>query len=240
MTDPKETPSTVNKPGGLLNRRTTLIAGAAAVIAAGAGWYLSKDKNAGTTASNSNSSNGAMDKLMVAGPLKENSLGNENAPVTIIEYSSMTCPHCASFHATTLPDLKKKYIDTGKVRYIIREFPLDPLAMAAFMLARCAGKEKYFPFVDALYETQRTWAFTQGDPVPELKKMASQVGFTEESFNKCLTDIKLRDDINWVRKRGSEEFGVNSTPTFFINGTKLAGSHNLEKFEEMMAPFLKG
>lgn len=178
------------------------------------------------------------DELMVKGPLEENILGSAEAPVTIIEYSSMTCPHCANFHKKTLPDLKKKYIDTGKARYIIREFPLDNLAMAAFMLARCAGPKKYFPFVDALYAQQQSWAFVEGNPVPELLKMAKQAGFTKERFEKCLSDQKLLDGLNWVRNRGNQKFNVRSTPTFFINGKQMKGSQNLAAFEKMMEPHL--
>src|SRR3954453_24041925 len=100
-------------------------------------------------------------ELMKPGPLGDMSLGDEKAPVTIIEYASMTCPHCANFHETTYPELKKKYIDTGKWRFIFREFPLDQLAAAAFMLARCGGKERYFPMVETLFQQQRTWAVSR-------------------------------------------------------------------------------
>jgi len=110
--------------------------------------------------------------------------------------------------------------------------------MAAFMLARCAGPEKYFPFVETLYAQQRYWAFVEGDPVPELLKMAKQAGFTKESFDKCLSDQKLLEGLNWVRNRGHEKFQVNSTPTFFINGQKLKGANNLADFEKMITPLL--
>lgn len=173
-------------------------------------------------------------ELMEEGPLPENALGEATAPNTVIEYSSMTCPHCARFHRDVLPDLKKKYIDTGKVLYIIREFPLDNLAFAASMLARCAGPEKYFPFVEVLFEKQQEWAFGEGDPVPRLFKMAQQAGFTKESFEKCLKDQKLLDGITAVRKRAHEKFGVNSTPTLFVNGKLLKGASNVGDIEKLM------
>ena len=101
-----------------------------------------------------------IDELLKPGPLGDKILGDENAPVTIVEYASMTCGHCANFHTRTWPDLKKDYIDTGKVRFIFREFPLDPVASAAFMLARCAPQDKYFEIIDVMFEQQRSWAFT--------------------------------------------------------------------------------
>lgn len=183
----------------------------------------------------------AIDELMKAGSLPENVMGNADAPITIIEYSSMTCPHCAHFHKDTLPELKKKYIDTGKVRYILREFPLDNLAAAAFMLGRCAGPEKYFPLIDALYAQQQSWAYGEGDPTPRLfeaTKLAG-AGFTKESFEACLQRQDLLDGINWVRERAGTTFNVRSTPSFFVNGTRLSGAQDLEKFEEIMKPYLQ-
>lgn len=179
-------------------------------------------------------------ELMKPGPLPENAIGSADAPVTIIEYSSMTCPHCASFHTKVLPDLKKKYIDTGKVRYIIREFPLDNLAAAAFMLARCAGPEKTIPIIELLYAQQESWAFVEGSPLPALRKiMKVNAGITKEAFDECLTDQKTLDKVLEIRKRGTDAFGVRSTPTFFVNGKVLKGGHGLEDFEKIMDADLK-
>ncbi len=124
-----------------------------------------------------------------AGPLGDVVMGDANAPVTIIEYASMTCSHCATFHNTTYPEMKKKYIDTGKVKYILREFPLDPLAAAGFMLARCSGNDKYYPIVEMLFQKQGEWV-TQ-NPIPPLLALAKQMGFTQESFEACLKDQKV-------------------------------------------------
>jgi protein-disulfide isomerase len=176
--------------------------------------------------------------LLEPGPLGDQSLGSETAPVTLVEYASMTCSHCATFHTTTYPHLKTRYIDTGKVRYILREFPLDPLAEGAFMLARCAGKEKYFALVETLFREQAKWAFVR-NPIPPLFAVAKQNGFNEQSFEKCLSDQALLDGIQAVRQRGAEKFGVNSTPTFFINGVMYRGALTVEELDKQVEPFLK-
>ena len=180
----------------------------------------------------------SVDELMKPGPLGDLVLGNAGAPITVVEYASMTCGHCAHFHTKVFPTLKEKYVDTGKVRFIMREFPLDNLAAAASMLARCAGDGKTFPLISVLFAKQDDWAFVKGDPRPELLKFAKQAGFTQESFEKCLTDQKLLEDISAVRSRGSDIFGVNATPTFFINGKKLNGG-SLDDFEKAFDPILK-
>ena len=179
-----------------------------------------------------------VDELMKPGPLPDLVLGNADAPITVVEYASMTCGHCAHFHTTVFPTLKEKYVDTGKVRFIMREFPLDNLAAAASMLARCAGDDKTFPLISVLFAKQDDWAFVKGDPRPELLKFAKQAGFTQESFEKCLTDQKLLDDIAAIRSRAAETFGVNATPTFFVNGKKLNGV-DLADFEKAFEPILK-
>jgi protein-disulfide isomerase len=176
-------------------------------------------------------------ELMKPGPLGDMSLGDEKAPVTIIEYASMTCPHCANFHEITYPELKKKYIDTGKVRFIFREFPLDQLAAAAFMLARCGGKERYFPMVETLFQQQRTWAVQR--PLQPLMAIGKQAGLSEAGFNECLKNQQVLDGIEDVRKRAAEKLNVQSTPTFFVNGKQLRGAATLAEFEKEMAPYLK-
>ena len=177
-------------------------------------------------------------ELMQPGPLGDQVLGDEKAPVTIIEYASMTCPHCAHFALTTFPQLKEKYIDTGKVKYILREFPFDPIAAGAFMLARCAGdKEKYYAMVDLLFRTQATWAVEH--PLQPMLATVRQAGFTEDKFKACLADQKVLDGIENVRDRASKVFGVNSTPTFFINGQKSVGALSFEDMEKLIQPLLK-
>lgn len=179
-----------------------------------------------------------MEELMKPGALADLTMGPADAKVVVIEFASMTCGHCANFHNNVWPEFKKKYVDTGKVRFIFREFPLNNLAAAASMLARCAGDDKTFPLIDVLFEKQKDWAFAKGNPVPKLFELAKQAGFTQETFDKCLTDQKLLDNITNARTRASDVFGVSSTPTFFINGKRLTGAPTIASFDKMIEPLL--
>jgi len=208
-----------------------------AVTSAGLGWALPEPAAAQKRAAAR--AEIPIEELMQPGPLPELVLGKEDAPVTVVEYASMTCGHCANFHNKVFPTLKERYIDTGKVRFVMREFPLDKLAIAASMLARCAGGDKTVPLISALFAKQEEWAFVRGNPVPELFKIAKQAGFTQESFDKCLTDQKLMDDIVKIRSRAADEFGVGSTPTFFINGKRMTGPATIEEFDKTFAALLK-
>lgn len=184
-------------------------------------------------------------ELMAPEALPDMVLGDAKAPVTIIEYASMTCPHCAHFQETTFPELKKRYIDTGKVRYIAREFPLDTLAAAASMLARCASTAagptpdpaKYFAMVDTMFRQQNTWAVEK--PLGPLLAIAKQAGFTQQTFDACLADQKLLDGIDKVRQRAVDKFKVQSTPSFFINGTLTAGAMSIDEMAKLIDPLLK-
>jgi protein-disulfide isomerase len=176
-------------------------------------------------------------ELMETGVLPDQIVGKEDAPVTVIEYASMTCGHCAMFHTNTYPEFKKRYVDTGKAKYILREFPLDPLAAGAFMLARCAGKDRYFPLVETLFQQQRNWVVQK--PIEPLFAIAKQAGFTQQSFDACLQDQKMLDAIEWVRARGADKFKVDSTPTFFINGKIFKGALSIEDMAKAIDPLLK-
>jgi protein-disulfide isomerase len=176
-------------------------------------------------------------ELMAPGPFEDMVLGKSDAPVTIVEYASTTCPHCAHFAKTTFPEVVKRYVDTGKVRYIYREFVLNQLDAAAVMLLRCADKQKYFPLLEALFQKQEEWVVQK--PLPPLLAIAKQAGFTEDSFNKCLSDQKLLDKIESARERATK-FGINSTPTFFVNGKKLTpGDKSIEDIAKEIDPLLK-
>jgi protein-disulfide isomerase len=175
-------------------------------------------------------------KLMQPEALPDMSMGKSTAPVTVVEYASMTCPHCAEFDVVTFPAFKKKYIDTGKVYYILREFPFDPRAEAGFMLARCS-KDKYFAMVDLLFHQQDQWAGVQ-DAKSALLQLSKLAGFTQESFNTCLTDQKLLDQIRSVKNRAEKVFGVDATPTFFINGKKYPGAMSIDEMSAIIDPLV--
>jgi protein-disulfide isomerase len=184
-----------------------------------------------------------MAEVLKPGPLPEMELGDANAKVTIVEYMSMTCPHCAHFHNTTFDTIKTKYIDTGKARFIIREFPFDPVATAAFMLARCSPQDpkalstpaQYFPMVSMLFKQQRSWASPQdGNVRAALLQTVKLAGYSQESFEACLTNQKLLDEVNAVVKRATADFGVNSTPTFFIGGKKYSGDMSVESMSKLI------
>jgi protein-disulfide isomerase len=175
--------------------------------------------------------------LMQPNPLGEMAMGDEKAPITVIEYASMTCPHCAHFSEATFPELKTKYIDTGKVRFIFREFPLDQLAAAGFILARCAGPDKYFPIIETLFATQKEWVVQR--PLAPLTAIAKQAGLSQETFEACLDNRVMLEGIEKVRNQAAEKFGVNATPTFFVNGKRLSGALSMEELEKEFAPYLK-
>ena len=216
----------------VITTRRALIAGAAALGCAASFPAFAQQKKGPAEVS--------VAELMQAGPLPDLALGKADAPVTIVEYASMTCGHCATFHNTVLPTLKQKYIETGKVRMIFREFPLENLAAAASMLTRCTAPEKSHELAAKLFAEQDNWAFVRSNAVPALFKVAEAAGFTKDSFDKCLKDEKLLENITNVRDKASKSFGVNATPTFFINGKRLeAASDRIESFDQAIEPLLK-
>jgi protein-disulfide isomerase len=170
--------------------------------------------------------------LMVPGPLGDMTLGDPNAPNVIIEYASMTCPHCGRWHSDVYPQLKAKYIDTGKVYFIFRDFPLDQLATAAIMVAHCVP-QRFFPLVDLMFDQQANWAFVN-DPKTALQGLVKQAGIGQDQFNACLTNQTLLDGVQAVQNRGKDKFGVGATPTFFINGVKVEGEQPLPDIEKRL------
>jgi len=179
-----------------------------------------------------------IDQLMAAGPLPDIVQGSPTAPITIIEYASMTCTHCAAFHELTWPELKTKYIDSGRAKFILREFPLDPLATAGFMLARCAGPEKRNLLIDQMFSQQKTWAFVD-KPIEPLLAMVKTIGFTQTDFETCLKNQDLYEQVSQTRERAAEAFNIDSTPTFFVNGRKMTGELAIGDFDRVLDPLVK-
>ena len=163
-------------------------------------------------------------------------LGAKEAPVTVIEYASVTCPHCAAFHETIYPEIKEKYVDTGKIKFVFREFPTPPqgLSYVGSVLARCAaekgGSDAFFLVIGTLFKTQKTWIYGE-DPKLELEKIATQAGMDNAAFDACMQRQDLVDLINKNVTDGADTYGINSTPTFVIEGEKVMGVRSTEDLE---------
>ena len=181
-----------------------------------------------------NSNAGALD---TPNPLGEIMMGRADAPVTIVEYSSLTCPHCGAFHRDTLPKLKAEYIDSGKVKILFRPFPFDPYATAGAMLAQCVAPKARVGFLDVLFKRQMQWIQSE-EPMEQLQGLARQAGLSEADFVVCLKDENLLNGIRYMQKAAAEELGVRSTPTFFINGEKLQGNMPLAEFDKRIKPLI--
>jgi len=172
--------------------------------------------------------------------LPDMAIGAKDAPVTITEYASMTCPHCAAFNEKVFPQIKSEYIDTNKIRYVFREFPLDIKAAAGSMLARCIAKDdgaKYFAVIDLLFKQQNEWAMK--NTAETLTRIGKQAGLSQSQVEDCLKDQALLDKIAADQKFAAEVLKVNSTPTFFINGEILKGEQTFEEFSKRINALLK-
>jgi len=203
-----------------MNRRSLLLAGAASVALAAISPALAAVD---------------MAELLKPPALGDMALGaDDGAKVTLIEYASATCPHCAAFHKDVWPKLKADYVDTKKIRFIFREFPLNDAALAAFMLARAAPKESYFPMIGVFFDTLETWA---QNPAEGLLNIAKQAGFSQEKFDATLKDEKLAKGIMEIRD-GGVKFGVKGTPAFFLNGELLEGERDYASFKAAIDPLL--
>jgi len=174
-----------------------------------------------------------------AAELSEQAIGDPNAPVTIIEYASLTCPHCATFHEDVLPALKERYIAPGKVRLIYRDFPLDERALAAAKVAHCAGPERYFGFIDVLFQTQSSWARAE-DHIAALKQLGKLGGLSEQQIDACLADEELTDNILQRRLDAQNQSDITSTPSFVIDGETITGVQDVEDLAELIDPLLEG
>lgn len=162
---------------------------------------------------------------------KEHVLGGENAPVTMIEYASLTCPHCAAFHNEVLPEIKEKLIDTGKLKLVFRDYPLDAVALRAAAVAQCAGDDRYFGVLSMLFKSQLSWARSE-DPIEGIKQVVRFGGMNSDAVDACLADQAMIDAIVASRMKGEQEFNVSSTPSFILDGETIAGAREAEFFIE--------
>lgn len=212
--------------------RAALIAVPFLLAACGNGGAADKNAGAGDAAAPAKTEAKSDDLLS----LTDMVIGHKDAPVTVIEYASVTCPHCATFHETIFPGIKEKYVDTGKVKFAFREFPTPPqgLSYVGSVLARCAaekgGPDAYFLIIGTLFKTQKTWIYGE-DPQLELVKIAAQAGMDEAAFDACIERQDLVDLINRNVGEASEKYRVDSTPSFVVNGEKLPSIRSQEDFE---------
>ncbi len=170
--------------------------------------------------------------LVVTG--QDRVLGKSDAPITIVEYASLSCSHCARFATEVLPKLREKWIDAGKVRLILRDFPLDEPALRAAMVVRCAPPERFYPLVETLFETQDKWVVAK-DVRAALERIARLAGIGKKEFEACATDKALEDQAAQSRLTAAQLLGVASTPTFFINGKKFDGVPTFEAFDQLLS-----
>lgn len=164
-----------------------------------------------------------------AGEVSEKVLGDPDAPVTIIEYSSLTCPHCAAFHTDTLPAIKERYVDTGMAKIVYRDFPLDQNALNAAVIAHCAGPDRYFVFLEALFGSQQRWA-RSADPTESLIQLAGLGGLPRDQAEACLADEAMQDAVLQTRLDGQAEYQISSTPSFVVNGELVSGNRTVDEF----------
>jgi len=200
-----------------MNRRKA-IAAVGAILTLGA--------TIGTSPGGSQEVGTAAKLLKAASPLGDRTLGQKDAPVVLIEYASATCPHCAEFHENLLPQIKKEYIDTGKVRFIFREFPLDQLALGAFMLTRCLPEDRYFEALDLLFREQKVWA-KSSNPADELFKITQTFGMDRTGFEACVKREDLAKAIIESTKQASSDFAIKGTPALFVNGKMIDGHKDM-------------
>lgn len=182
--------------------------------------------------------NPTIEQVMLAGPLPEMALGSPNAPVTIIKYASLTCPYCRQFQLQTFPELKRTYIDTGKVRFILREFPIGFQSGAATVALRCAPPERYFDLYTKFMTQQNVWV-SQEVRLDPIFKVASQVGMTREQFDACRQNQSMISGLQWVKERG-RTLGVIGTPNFFVNGRLIKTQLGMKEIRDLVEPVLAG
>ncbi|MBS0222114.1 MAG: DsbA family protein [Proteobacteria bacterium] len=220
-------------------RNILIVAGglvAVAAIAAGV-YFGTRPASPGPAPTQTTASAAAPDKAAILSIQPNDHVeGDPKAPITLIEYASFTCPHCAHFNTVELPKIKEKWIDTGKVKLVYRDFPLDETAAKAAELAQCSGKDKYFAVVDMIFRGQSNWA-TASDPIAELSKSLRIAGMGDKEVKACLADPKMADGVI-ASYRGGEQAGVDSTPTLFINGQQFKGARSVEELDATFTKLL--
>jgi len=174
-------------------------------------------------------------KLDIAAAIKDRVIGNENAPVTIIEYTSLTCSYCAHFSEKIRPEIKRLLIDTGKAKLIFRDFPLDNIALRGAMMARCIPEDKFFSMIEVLFNNQRRWIRNK-DPLVGLAQLGSLAGMDEDAFKQCTQNVELETAILNVFQKAQRKYGINATPTFIFNdgAEKLIGAQKIEDFVKIV------
>jgi len=228
-----------------ISRRTAMVTGASfgALLLAGCDNAANSEATNQTTVTSENTSTSGEEitrtgDLMKPLGFEDRWLGDENAKVTVIEYASPTCPHCATFHTQIFPEFKKEFIDTGKVRFVLRPFSRSILDAVVFMVAACDDPAAdYYKLSSAYFETMRSWAVSDNAKA-QMAQVAINNGFTQESFEACLTNQELFKGLEKTRNQALEEFGLDATPTFYVNGKKLAGVISVEEFAKEIEPLL--
>jgi len=201
------------------------------LVAVGAGgWFYLSSKDIGATSAGAATDASEQAAAVPVVAPDEKFIGNADAPVTIVEYFSLGCPHCKHFHETILPELKADYIDTGKARLVFRDFPLDNVAFAAALLTRCVNDLAYFAMVDTLFKQQDAWHVQNG--IPQIATIAKSAGMDEVAFNACIGDQARKDKVVAMQKEAADTFKVDATPTFFINDRKLSGVSDYAPFKQ--------
>ncbi len=180
----------------------------------------------------------ALSDLMTPPSFGDVGLGKPDAPVTVIEYASLTCPHCGDFYREVMKPFKEKYIDTGKVHFIYRPFPLNVIDLGAYSLAECRGKESFLPMVDLLFSRQEKWAFVE-KPFDALMSVVKEAGFTQETATACLKNTAISDALKATGDYAETKLGVDGTPTFFIDGKRYVGALSLDEISAIIAPLIK-
>jgi protein-disulfide isomerase len=198
----------------------------AVLLLAGTGPVLAQ-----TTAAEPPKSSGKVADIKLTA--NEYTLGPADAKIVIVEYASLTCPHCAQFHTQVLPGLKKEFVETGKVRYVYRDFPHDRLALGAAMIARCAGRENFFGFIDTFYAAQGQWTGAS-NPLSALGNLARLGGMSQKKFDACLKNVEVQNEILRQRLEAANEFKVQTTPTVFVDGERYGGGMSLDQVRTLL------